>query len=497
MKKILVMAILLSAVSVNSYSQIITFDSLRLMLSSTQYSYKNPCFCYAGVSYPNLYSLLVYEKWDSQVSNIAIRKIYYDSISSEEMITNNTTGQCINPSVGSNLMVWQSNVTGNWDIYYSLFSSGAWSPTAAIANTIHNETNPFILYNSTSPIQYAFYYLAYCKNNDIYFKSYRVSPATWYPDTNVTTGISYNCILPAMGNAGMGGTRKLYFSMVLNDTMKRIYEKIFTENYTTGIPSWNAGSELYQPKSQDNFRIINGNIFYEYDTLGGIHTIDNHKNVFTFQLTGKNSNSDGTNFGMITDNPLYWSYTIFATLNKRNDSAVFKVTKNLYSISPPNETNWKKFYLGNSSVNSKIAVSTAVRKNNYFKLYAFCEKLLNGRTALYATFMTDLASGVSNENETAGSYALYQNYPNPFNPTTVIKFSVPYSEGSGFSRGVGLVNLKVYEITGREVQTLVNETLQPGSYEVTFDGSGLNSGVYFYQLTTGNFIETRKMILIK
>gem|GEM_PF-6681031 len=496
------MAILLSAVSVNSYSQIITFDSLRLMLSSTQYSYKNPGFYKIDVSYPYQYSLLVYEKWESQVSNIAVRKIYYDSVGIELMITNNSTGQCINPSIGGNFLAWQSNVSGNWDIYYSVLSSGVWSLPSAIANSASNETSPFILYNGTGPIQYTFYYLAYCKNNDIYFKSYKVSSATWYPDTNVTTGISYNCILPAMSNASMGGTRKLYFSMVLNDTMKRIYEKIFTENYTTGIPSWNAGSELYQPKSQDNFRIINGNVFYEYDTLGGIHTIDNHKNVFTFQLTGKNSNSDGSDFGIITENPLYWTYTIFATLNKRNDSAVFKVTKNLWSNSPPNETNWKKFYLGNAAVNSKTAVSTAVIKNNYFKLIAVCEKLLNGRIALYATYMTDLASGINNENENSGSYALYQNYPNPFNPVTKITFSVPSSEGSGFSRGVGLVTLKVFDITGKEIQTLVNESLQPGTYEVTFDArrggsSSLNGGVYFYKLTAGDYSETKKMVLIK
>jgi hypothetical protein len=61
----------------------------------------------------------------------------------------------------------------------------------------------------------------------------------------------------------------------------------------------------------------------------------------------------------------------------------------------------------------------------------------------------------------------------------------------------GTVLLKVYDVAGRELQTLVNEVLQPGSYEVTFDGTALNSGVYFYQLTAGSYKETRKMILIK
>ena len=64
-------------------------------------------------------------------------------------------------------------------------------------------------------------------------------------------------------------------------------------------------------------------------------------------------------------------------------------------------------------------------------------------------------------------------------------------------RGVGIVTLKVYDITGREVQTLVNESLAPGTYEAIFDGSMLNSGIYFYKLSSGDFFETKRMILIK
>jgi len=90
-------------------------------------------------------------------------------------------------------------------------------------------------------------------------------------------------------------------------------------------------------------------------------------------------------------------------------------------------------------------------------------------------------------------YSLSQNYPNPFNPSTKIRFEFPLNKG-GLK---GVVTLKVYDILGKEVQTLVNEQLQPGSYEVTFDGSNLPSGVYFYQLRAGDFIETKKMLIIK
>ena len=88
---------------------------------------------------------------------------------------------------------------------------------------------------------------------------------------------------------------------------------------------------------------------------------------------------------------------------------------------------------------------------------------------------------------------LFQNYPNPFNPTTKIKFEIP----SNVKREMSNVKLIIYDILGKEIQTLVNEQLQPGTYEVTFDGSNLPSGIYFYQLRTGDFVNTKKLILLK
>jgi len=92
-------------------------------------------------------------------------------------------------------------------------------------------------------------------------------------------------------------------------------------------------------------------------------------------------------------------------------------------------------------------------------------------------------------------FELSQNYPNPFNPTTKIKFSIPsvtLSEVEG-----SLVTIKIYDILGSEVATLINENKFAGSYEILFDGSTLPSGVYFYQLRAGEFAETKKMILLK
>ncbi|MCB0727479.1 MAG: T9SS type A sorting domain-containing protein [Ignavibacteriae bacterium] len=103
--------------------------------------------------------------------------------------------------------------------------------------------------------------------------------------------------------------------------------------------------------------------------------------------------------------------------------------------------------------------------------------------------LTSSSVGISTlNNSIADKFELSQNYPNPFNPTTNLEFGI--SE-------LGFVSLKVYNASGKEVQTLVNEKMPAGKYSVTFDGSNLSSGIYFYKLESGGFVETKSMILLK
>ncbi|TVM01077.1 MAG: hypothetical protein CV087_11390 [Candidatus Brocadia sp. WS118] len=99
-------------------------------------------------------------------------------------------------------------------------------------------------------------------------------------------------------------------------------------------------------------------------------------------------------------------------------------------------------------------------------------------------------TGVNNPNTTSlpNEFSLSQNYPNPFNPATKIKYSIPKS---------GLVTLKIYDILGKEVTTLINEVKNAGTYEAVFNGTNLSSGVYFYKLETTGFVDTKKMFLLK
>jgi hypothetical protein len=85
-------------------------------------------------------------------------------------------------------------------------------------------------------------------------------------------------------------------------------------------------------------------------------------------------------------------------------------------------------------------------------------------------------------------HQLFQNYPNPFNPTTVISYALPVT---------GFVSLIVYDNLGRVIKTLVNEEQSVGKHEISFNASEFSSGIYFYTLRTGNFTETKKLVLLK
>ena len=115
--------------------------------------------------------------------------------------------------------------------------------------------------------------------------------------------------------------------------------------------------------------------------------------------------------------------------------------------------------------------------------------------------ITDIEDEKENIVNQPTEFVLEQNYPNPFNPVTKIKFTIATPPSSSpLIKGrneVGFVSLKVYDILGKEVATLVNEEKSAGIYEVDFNANGLSSGVYFYQLRSGDFVQTNKMILLR
>jgi hypothetical protein len=126
------------------------------------------------------------------------------------------------------------------------------------------------------------------------------------------------------------------------------------------------------------------------------------------------------------------------------------------------------------------------------KVHIIWHDVRNGSTnsELYYDFNpTGNTIGVSViSTEIPSGYSLTQNYPNPFNPATNIKFAIP---------NAGFVKLTVFDMLGREVETLVNENLNAGTYNADWNAANFSSGVYFYKLQSGEFFEIRKMVLVK
>jgi hypothetical protein len=113
---------------------------------------------------------------------------------------------------------------------------------------------------------------------------------------------------------------------------------------------------------------------------------------------------------------------------------------------------------------------------------------LPATTAVWKRALSELTDVRAAAPTVATAYALAQNYPNPFNPSTVIRYELPADS---------YVTLRVFDVCGREVAELVNGRRGAGAYEAKFDGSGLASGVYFYRLSAGNFVQTRRLLLLK
>jgi hypothetical protein len=165
------------------------------------------------------------------------------------------------------------------------------------------------------------------------------------------------------------------------------------------------------------------------------------------------------------------------TLNVNNSIFVNTNDGIYYSINDGNE--WNEF---NSGLPNKNIPSFLINTDGFGFVISNSKVYRTSLTISAITYLEDQNFNIPIE------FKLLQNYPNPFNPTTTIKIVIPKSS---------FVSIKVYDLLGREVATLVNEEKPAGNYEAEFDGSDLSSGIYFYHLQADEFSVTKKMILLK
>lgn len=196
----------------------------------------------------------------------------------------------------------------------------------------------------------------------------------------------------------------------------------------------------------------------------------------------------------------YITGTFRGTINLGNGVILNPIVSNdifVIGYNPDGEVQWAKVagsgtYDNGSSIigdnNGNLYLSGVVGENSVFDTIS----VAGGSQNLFLTKLkTDDVVSTDNlpeNSQTAIEFALMQNYPNPFNPVTNIKYTLPVS---------GNVTLRIFDAIGQEVLSLVNKYNEAGSYQVSFNAIDFNSGVYFYTLQAGNFVETKKMILLK
>ena len=192
----------------------------------------------------------------------------------------------------------------------------------------------------------------------------------------------------------------------------------------------------------------------------------------------------------------------FRRLNKKiNDDPVLKRMKSRYEKTIIANKQRQEKAITTNTLNSKLderakleqsekLISRAkdnIMRGRYFSKEEKETKRLEDMRILFSEGKTELQTD-GTDISLPETYSLSQNYPNPFNPTTTISYSLPKA---------GLVNITVYDITGKEVAGLVNEFKEAGSYDVIFTASNLSSGIYFYRLRADGFTDTKKMVVIK
>jgi hypothetical protein len=158
----------------------------------------------------------------------------------------------------------------------------------------------------------------------------------------------------------------------------------------------------------------------------------------------------------------------------------------LSSNAQNSQVKWSSFAVGFGLPSSENSAATSSAGESFAGIST------NENSKVISGFLAYKSSGITDVSDDQGIiptvYKLNQNYPNPFNPSTIINYQIPEE---------GFVTLKIYDILGDEVKILVNENKSAGSYNIRLDASGLASGMYIYRLTAGNYVSTKKMLMIK
>ncbi len=316
-------------------------------------------------------------------------------------------------------------------------------------------------------------------NIEVYYKRSPDGGASWGADTPLTnhTGQSVNPSIAVSGSV----------VHVAWEEQRDGNPEIYYRRSIDGGISWEPDTRLTNNPAQSRFASISVS-----DSV--VHIVWRDQRDGNMEIYYKRSTDGGANWGSdtrLTDNSATSQFPSIAA----SGSAVHVVWWDARSVSE--EIYYKKSTDGGTTWGTDTRLTNNSAESQYASVtvsgsavHVVWNDDRDGNWEIYyKRDQTGNTVGITSISSVIpDGFSLSQNYPNPFNPSTKIEFAVPNSS---------FVKLAVYDLLGREVSSLVNEQLQPGTYEYDFDASRLNSGVYFYKLESNSFSEVKKMLLIK
>lgn len=356
------------------------------------------------------------------------------------------------------------------------FMSGEYNFTNYIFKTTNGGINWNIIFDQPTTMCGVIYKIFPVNENIIFITQSGVLDMTTFGGLSKSTngGLNFSIII------SHGGCNTVYFVNANTGWTSFYYFTDFGYPKTTLYKTTNSGSTWnLQYRDSLGFPVKISDLQFINETTGFIigSNFSSNKTVFF-----KTSNG-GTNWDTIYYNHTRYRSIFFINQYKGWIAGDYSPDSSSIAFTSDNGSNW----------------TLQIKRYNIGIRNLFFIDSQNGwaTTSVGGTILRTINGGVTGNfnlyDKEILNYYLSQNYPNPFNPTTKIKFSIP----SDVKRETSEVRLIVYDILGKEITTLVNEQLQPGTYEVTFDGSNYPNGIYFYKLSSGEFTETMKMLMIK
>ncbi len=449
-----------------------------IRLTNAHYYKRNPCIAASGSTLH-----LVWEDRSSLNSPDINYKSSTDgglSWSTERQIS--SSGNAIEPSIsvsGLNVhVVWKDSPNFNWDIYHTYSVNGGtnWQNITRLTLDTNYQENASV--SVSGSIVHTVWqdrrHMSGNYNQEIYYRRnpfgsvifYTCSGDVSYKDNNqpVTRGfakaLKYNyqtaSIVTIDSTEILSDGTYTFTGMPRGDTLYIMYYQTgdtldFVPGYYISTIDWRLATKIVPFQNLNN-------------THGKVDRITNGINPYT--ISGQVlQNGPGDATQPLKDAVIYVqsgsTYKNYGTSNSAGNYTATKLPAGTYTL--------VAHRLGFAPVTQNVTITNSNQQNINFN------------------FGNPIGINVISS-EIPEKFSLSQNYPNPFNPTTNIKFQIPTE---------GLVKLTVFDLLGREVETLVNETLNAGTYKSDWNASNYSSGVYFYKLDANNFTETKKMLMIK